>query len=186
RCSVDTESLICLRDNLLLAEDMRKSREAYTDAMLGSTATLAATAVEAEELALAQSLGDLRLLLRTQLDGSLQNYKPVTLGNIGQRRHDNDPTKPDGQDTTPTDPSNPGLTLPPALKPPTPPTTDPTTVAVKPPVTHTMKIINAGEVTKAVFVWDAVNGCWVGAEPTKKPEEDPKPADPGKPETAPK
>ena len=59
-------------------------RRRQADAMLGSTVTLAATPEEAEQLSLAAALGELRLLLRTPLDGPGNvNYKPVTIGGPG-------------------------------------------------------------------------------------------------------
>ena len=57
----DSKTQIVLQDMLVLAVDMKRTRDEGSDAVLGSTATLAATPEEAEQLSLAQSLGDLRL-----------------------------------------------------------------------------------------------------------------------------
>ncbi len=50
----DSKTQIVLQDMLVLAVDMKRTRDEGTDAVLGSTATLAATPEEAEQLSLAR------------------------------------------------------------------------------------------------------------------------------------
>lgn len=79
----DSKAQIILQDMLVLAVDMKNTREDGQQSMLGSTATLAAKPDEAGELSLAASLGDLRLLLRSPLDQEHPKYKPVTIADLG-------------------------------------------------------------------------------------------------------
>ncbi len=169
----DSETRIFLQDMLVLAVDMNRTREEGKDAMLGSTATLAATPEETEQLALAGSLGDLRLLLRTPLDGPGNvKYKPVTIADLGRKLHSQgDPNKPDASDTDPAV-GDTATTLPafPKVDKTPPP---PVVVAEKtpPPVkTFTMRIVNGDTVSWAVFKWDADNNCWEGDEAQRKPD----------------
>jgi pilus assembly protein CpaB len=193
----DSETQIFLQNMLVLAVDMNKTREADKDTMMGTTATLAATPEEAEQLSLAQALGDLRLLLRTPLDGEGDlKYKPVTLTDLAHRLHTEDPTKPGGTDTDPAAGGTNGTGLPTLPKvatqtptTPTPPAPVVEKVADKtppPPKTFTMKIKTGETVTWAVFKWDNLNNCWEGDEADHQADDAPKSKDAAKPEDAPK
>src|SRR5947209_16043022 len=161
---------------LVLAVDQKNTRDDGQTSVLGSTATLATTPEEAEQLALASSLGELRLLVRTPLDKGTVNYKPVTMGELGRQKHPkgSDPTNPDDPTTT-----DPGATA--TL--PTLPTVDKTPAPVKSPElpedkdpkTHTLKIISGDTTTKHIFIWDNKAGGWQGDD-SKKPDA-PKPED---------
>ena len=195
RGDVDSETQIILQDMLVLAVDMKNTRQEGETAMLGSTATLAATPEEAEQLALASALGDLRLLLRTPLDRTNPKYKPITMPDLARQRRVDDQNKLDAAEADAAANGNGAGTVPTLPKADKAPTPAPEKVADKtpppPPVTHVMKIVTGETVTRVKFVWDKENSCWEGDETAKrsdgsKPEDAAKPADAGKPEDAPK
>jgi pilus assembly protein CpaB len=64
----DSQARIILQNMMVLAVDMQDQRDATTKAMMGQTVTLAASPEEATRLALAQSIGELRLLLKSGAD----------------------------------------------------------------------------------------------------------------------
>jgi len=180
----DSETRIILQDMLILAVDTKNTRDEGQVSVLGSTATLATTPQEAQDLALASSLGDLRLLVRSPLDKEKPNYKPITIADLGhsQRQNGSDPT------TNPDDPTTSSgavATLPtlPAVQPKPEPVVE--KPAPPPQVTHTLRIESGDTVSKTVFVWDGEHKCWEGGEGRKadaaKPEDAPKP-DAAKPE----
>ncbi len=185
----DSQAQIFLQDMLVLAVDMKRTRDQDQEAVLGSTATLAASPEQAEQLSLAQALGDLRLLLRTPLDGQANlKYKAVKIDDLTHPLHTEDPNKPDGPDT---DPASGGAVtslpaLPKVVAPVVPPV-EPVKVAVAPPPpkTFTMKIKNGETVSWAVFKWDDLNNCWEGDEAAQA-DDAPKAKDVVKPEDAPK
>ncbi len=164
----DSKAQIILQDMLVLAVDMKNTREDGQQSMLGSTATLAAKPDEAGELSLAASLGDLRLLLRSPLDQEHPKYKPVTIADLGRQRRGGNDGKSDSTDVASADnvtatlPNLPKLDKTPApAKAPEPP----------PPVTHIMRIQSGGDPSDwhdETFTWDGKNNCWIGGMPTKK------------------
>ncbi len=169
----NSKAQIILQDMLVLAVDMKNTREDGQQSMLGSTATLAAKPEEAGELSLAASLGDLRLLLRSPLDQEHPRYKPVTIADLGRQRHGPDDGKADSTDVASAD--NITATL------PNLPKVDKTPATVKapekapepPPLTHIMRIESGGDPLdwhNVPFTWDAKNNCWIGGTPTKKSE----------------
>lgn len=176
----DSHSQIILQDMLVLAVDQKNTREDGQTSILGSTATLATTAEEAEELALASSLGELRLLLRSPLDRGNVRYKPVTMVDLArqQRPKDGDTTASPDDPTTNSGASAVLPTLPTVDKKPEP---KPEPVAEKPDPakTHTLRIESGDTVNRTIFVWDKEHNCWEGGEAKRK-------ADAPKPEDAPK
>jgi pilus assembly protein CpaB len=189
RGDTDSQAQIVLQDMLVLAVDMKNTRDDGQTSMLGSTATLATTPEEAEGLALASSLGDLRLLLRTPLDQGQRKYKPVTIEGIPHQGREGEPR----HDTSETSTPDSGYSSLPTLPKATPPATEAPKVsdrAANAPKSFTMKVVNAGEVSHWIYYWDDEHGCWQGEEldrqpEDKKPEDAPKKTD-GKPQEAPK
>jgi pilus assembly protein CpaB len=64
----DSSARIILQNMMVLAVDTQDQRDPTTKAMMGQTVTLAATPEESTRLALAQSIGELRLLLKSGAD----------------------------------------------------------------------------------------------------------------------
>ncbi len=189
----ESKSQIILQDMLVLAVDMKNTRQEGETSMLGSTATLAAMPEEAEQLALAGSLGDLRLLLRRPGDTSPAKYKPVGLGDLARQTRLNDPKKSDDADPSSNANDNATATIPVIPKPDKTPTPAPVTVAEKTPdpVTHTLRIENGEDVSETVFEWDTKRDSWKVDPNAKKPDAkksdgSAKPADAGMAQDAPK
>ena len=182
----DSNAQIIMQDMLVMAVDMKKTRDDGQDSMLGNTVTLAAKPEDAERLSLAAQLGDLRLLIRNPLDSEKPTYKLVTMTEIPRQGRDVDDGKADGMDVASGGGITAGLpTLPkvggkaPAKAPEQP--------AEVTPVTHTMRIESGDTVSKTVFVWNDKDNCWEGGEPAKKADA-PKPdgADKGEESPQPK
>jgi pilus assembly protein CpaB len=182
RGDTDSETRIILQNMLVLAVDTTKTREDGRDTILGTTATLAATPEEAEQLSLAQSLGDLRLLLRTQMDASHQNYKPVTLGALGHQQHPHDDGTAQHSDDSDTGTS--GVATLPSLPHVGASGTPEKAPEMDPAKTHVMRINNGDSHNKVIFTWDKDHNRWEGDEPDKKPDAA-RPADAPRPDAAP-
>ena len=185
RGDAESTTQIIQQDMLILAVDQKETRDEGQRSILGNTATLAATAEQAEQLTLASSMGELRLLLRSPLDTETPKYKPLTLDDM-TRDLKAESAKNDSTDVASTGGISVVLpALPKIDKTPTPPVAvvDKTPAPPPSPVTHTLRIESGDSVTKAVFVWDEKNACWEGGPAAKKaaapkPEDAPKaPAD---------
>ncbi len=147
--------------------------------MLGTTVTLAAKPEESEQLSLAASLGDLRLLLRTPLDQEKPTYKAVHIADLPNHSKGIDESMTESTDVASTGTTGPALpTLPPLDKSPAETsvvdkTPEPAPVVDKapeppPPVTHTLRIESGESVSTTKFVWDEKNNSWAGGLPAKK------------------
>jgi pilus assembly protein CpaB len=142
-------SRIILQDVLVLAVDQQKVRESDKAAIPASTVTLQIKPDEAEKLSLAASLGELRLILRSEDDHEVvhtHGSRPsdVVHGAGGGSNSDDPGSASGGAATSPKIPDVPA-------GPPAP------VVAVKPEPepeikTHTLTIYNGDVPTKAVFV----------------------------------
>ncbi|HVS38331.1 MAG TPA: Flp pilus assembly protein CpaB [Gemmataceae bacterium] len=187
RGDVDSDTQIILQNMLVLAVDQINQRADDKPTMLGTTATLAATPEEAQQLALAQSLGDLRLLLRQPTDDVALKIKPSSIGQLGhQRRSDGDKPVIDDPDTAYNGGSS-GGGIPNLLKPePKPPEVRPAPpVVVETPKTHELEIHNGDDDITFVYVWDKENNRWLKDHAAKTPEA-PKSEDAPKSQDAPK
>jgi pilus assembly protein CpaB len=80
-----SEARIFLQDMLVLAVDAVHHRNPETASMLGQTVTLAATPDEATKLALAASLGELRLLLRSAGDKAVVRRSVTRLEDLDRQ-----------------------------------------------------------------------------------------------------
>ena len=150
----ETETKTILQDMLVMAVDTKAVRDPESQAMLGQTVTLAATPEESQQLALAASMGDLRLVLRPVGDDKKVVMRGAKVGDLGKQAPDR-ANDDDGKE----DESRPTVQLPKQL-PPVDPKPEAKVEAPEPPrVTHKMKI-RTGEVElSAVFVQDD-EGNW--------------------------
>jgi pilus assembly protein CpaB len=181
-----------LQDMLVLAVDTTAQRDPSQPTILGSTVTLAAKPEEIQRLALAQTLGELRLALRATGDTERVQMRDTKVNDLNKPIHDLGGLTEDPQAVAMTPPPVP--TLPPTLPPPPPETKPEPVPEVKatpkdePPVeTHTMIIYNGEYVQRAVFV-KGENGGWkigstTGDDPPRRPP--PPPVAPVKPEQTP-
>ncbi|HWG47258.1 MAG TPA: Flp pilus assembly protein CpaB [Gemmataceae bacterium] len=164
--SSESESKIIMQNMLVLAVDTTAVRDTQTQSILGSTVTLAATPEEANRLALATALGELRLTLRTPDDTRIVRLPGAKWGDLGKPTRDGSVNK--DEETLSTSSAPPVPTLPPLPKElPTTPT--PTPAVVKTPEkapeptplqTHTLTIISGDYVQKAVFTMDPIEKVW--------------------------
>jgi len=156
-----------LQNMLVLAVGEIATRDGEKNTILGSTVTLAAKPDEAQKLILAQSCGELKLLLRKFDDLEKRNVKVTTTSAFSKGA-----TASSGTSGSEEDPANggksfsgipdvPGAAPGVAAKEPEP--------VVKPPKTHTLTIYNGETVTKAIYT-EADNG---GEASTKVQQPDP-------------
>jgi pilus assembly protein CpaB len=202
----DSSAQIIMQDMMVLAVDLKNTRDDGQQAMLGNTVTLAAKPEQSERLSLAASLGDLRLLLRTPLDQEKPSYKAVHIADL-PHGPEKEAGQTDSTDVATTASVGPALpTLPPLDKTPAPTPVVEKVPELPPAVTHTLRVESGGDPAKwhnVSFVWDEKNSCWVGGVPAKKAdvkkseddskagetdatEESPKPKAPVKAKSAPK
>jgi pilus assembly protein CpaB len=80
----ETETKTILQDMLILAVDTKAVRDPESQAMIGQTVTLAATPEESQQLALAASMGDLRLVLRPVGDDAKVRMRSAKVGDLGK------------------------------------------------------------------------------------------------------
>jgi len=153
---------IILQNVLVLAVDVNKTREENKDTYLGTTVTIAAKPEDAQQFALAQALGELRLILRGAGDDNVVTLKDVTFKDIGKQRHDGGTEE---TPETPVKPSNPGIEIAPPVaekseNPPVMVKTDekPPVADDKPVETHIMTITVGADTTKATFIKDEKEG----------------------------
>lgn len=153
----DSESKIILQNMLVLAVDTKNNREDGQSTILGQTVTLAAKPEEAQQLSLASSIGELKLILRALGDEKIDPVRSARINQLGQQRFDPAP----GSEPTATVAA---ATPVPAVLPPLPakveaPAEEPKPEPeAKPVKTHTLTIYEGEYVSKHVFVWDDKEG----------------------------
>ncbi|HXG12416.1 MAG TPA: Flp pilus assembly protein CpaB [Gemmataceae bacterium] len=149
-------SRIVMQNMLVLAVDLVRDRDPEKNAIIPSVVTLACTPAEAEQLAMAQSMGEIRLVLRPYGEEQpvhTKGARPVDIARansaassgVAQETENADPRLPPGVDSIPdfgpaAKPSQPTPPEPPKVEPP------------PPPKTHTLVIQNGKSVTETVFV----------------------------------
>jgi pilus assembly protein CpaB len=84
-----------LQNMLVLAIDQIDTKDQEKKAIVSSTVTLAVTPEEAQELALAQQLGELRLVLRPPDDNEIAKIKPVKPDDIRNAKKQGKPGSPE-------------------------------------------------------------------------------------------
>jgi pilus assembly protein CpaB len=187
----ESVSKIILQNMLVLAVDTIASRDNQTTSLLGSTVTLAATPEEAQRLALASNLGELRLTLRAPEDNKIVRLPGSKWEDLGKPTHDNSAGKEDEGSSVVSAPPVPSLPPLPTNVPP------PTSMAQKTPEkpelpapaaeTHTMTIVTGDYVQKAVFTLDPIQKVWTNGAldngsddaPPRRPAPSSSPAHPG-------
>jgi pilus assembly protein CpaB len=175
-------SQIIMQDVLVLAVDGNFIKSSENTHMLGTTVTLAVTPEDGQRLALASSMGELRLTLRP-----LDDHERVTVRaakpNDLNRQGDSGTTSTGDDEKVATAPTTPRFPLNPVAAPTTTPTqTEPTPVVkVEPPQedpkkTHVMTLITGEYTTKSVFVWDDKEGNWSAPASSKSQPDEPAPS----------
>ncbi len=140
-------SRIILQDVLVLAVDQQHVRESDKTAIPASTVTLQLKPDEAEKLSLAASLGELRLILRSEDDHEVVHTagsRPSDVVHANGGGGSDDGSAPGSSVTSPKIPDVPAA-----------PAAPPTVVKADPEPevrTHTLTIYNGEVPTKAVFV----------------------------------
>ncbi len=155
----EAETKTILQDMLILAVDTKAVRDPESQAMLGQTVTLAATPEEAQQLALAASMGDLRLVLRAVGDDAKVRLKSAKVNDLGKPAGDRTPDL-ENKDEEPRAVAQLPAKLP-EVKPAVPETKveEPKEAPEPPRETHKMKITSGESVFTAVFVKDD-DGSW--------------------------
>jgi pilus assembly protein CpaB len=167
--AADAQTKVLLQDMLVLAVDQSSQRDPNEPTKLGNTVTLAAKPEEAQRLALASTLGELRLTLRALGDNERIRLPATKLSEFDRpiREGSNDETQlVQAPPPVPTLPKLEALPPPPTAETkPTPKEKEkPKPEPEEPPVkTHTMTIVNGEYVQKAVFVEDPQEGWKNGA-----------------------
>ncbi len=178
----DANSSIILQDMLVLAVDTKNSRDPESQSMLGSTVTLAVTIEEATRLALAASLGDVRLLLRSHDDREKSHTRGTRLHDLSRPLVKNtDPTLSDpdavASASTPKIPDN----LPAApTDPPVNPMVEPAPPEPKQPKQHELVIISGDLQSTHVFEQQE-DGTWKKGSAVRKNVEGDEPPRPARP-----
>jgi pilus assembly protein CpaB len=184
----ESETKIILQNMLVLAVDTQDNKDPEKKAILGQTVTLSAKPEEAQRLALAQKLGELRLILRPAGDKEVVSVKPAKPHDLARPPSGLGAESDDGPSSSAAPPPVPPL-------PPVGVAAGPAPAASAPerkeePVDkHTLTIINGDNVQKAVFTkpkgsdtWE--NGVARGAGGEDTPPS-PRPAPPAAPAAAP-
>jgi pilus assembly protein CpaB len=175
--AAEAQTKVLLQDMLVLAVDMTSQRDPNQPAMLGNTVTLAAKPEEAERLALASSLGELRLTLRALGDHERRRLPVTRFGELDKPIRESNTDEPQVALTppVPTLPKLEALPPPPAAE-VKPEKEKPKPEPEQPPArTHTMLIVNGEYIRKAVFIEDPQEGWKDGAlnredgPPARKP-----------------
>jgi pilus assembly protein CpaB len=159
----ESSSKIILQNMLVLAVDTIANRDNQTNSILGSTVTLAATPEEAQRLALAAALGELRLTLRTPDDNRIVRLPSAKWEDLGKPIRDDNAAGKDEEEATTLASAPPVPPLPPLPKDAPPPMALTEKVPEKappPPQTHTMTIVTGDYVQKAVFTLDPIEKVW--------------------------
>jgi pilus assembly protein CpaB len=175
----ESESKIILQNMLVLAVDQKHNKELDGGpTILGQTVTLAATPEEAQQLALAGAVGELRLILRGAGDNEISRFRPSKISDLGRQRVDALREKSDEDlvaagSLLPTSiPEPPRVGLPP-VAPVLPMVEEEPKVEEPPPVTHTLTIINGDATSRVVFVKDK-DGGWNAQVTAGQPLEAPR------------
>jgi pilus assembly protein CpaB len=159
---------IILQNMLVLAVDVNDKQEEGKRNYLGTTVTIAAKPEEAAELALAVSMGEIRLTLRGAGDDRILTIKDTTPKDFGKATKtdgsSSDPGSDSGTQVAKGPPSPPTIpTLPPVdeKKPddqPAPKPEDKPVVEEPPVETHEMTITIGSDTFKAKFIKDEKEG----------------------------
>jgi Flp pilus assembly protein CpaB len=185
---------IILQNMLVLAVDVNDKTEEGKRTYLGTTVTIAAKPEETAELALAASLGEIRLILRGAGDNKIVTVKDTTPKDFGKATKTNGGPTDDGSDSGTAVAKGPAApptipTLPPVeeKKSDDPPTIKPEEKpgAEEPPVeTHEMTITIGSDTFKAKFIKDEKEG-WKSTL-NRNGDDEPSPSKPkAKPTTTP-
>jgi pilus assembly protein CpaB len=173
----DPSSKVVLQNMLVLAVDTQDQRNPEQKTIIGQTVTVAATANEATRLALAGSIGELRLMLKGHGDTKRIGNVVVKASDLDKPLSQNDTS--DKVETTPTPP-------PTAVKLPViteeekgvVKVEEPKPVIEKPRKRHVMTIINGTQRERAVFTEgddDDIESSPANETPTAPPKKEEKP-----------
>lgn len=185
-------SRIILENMLVLAVDQMNTRDGEKVAHVASTVTLEAKPDEAEKLAMAGAMGELRLVLRNNEDEDPSGTRGARPSDVVRGKAGGDAkTEEEGKTETAGPVVAPKVPDVPVAPAPTP--EPPKVVAVPPPPkTHTLTVYNGESVTRAVYVVgkeNEENGTEITRSepgiPAKKPEPPtPTPTEPSPPPAA--
>lgn len=171
------ESRIILQNMLVLAVDNKETKDADQRSMIGQTVTLSAKPEEAQKLSLAQSLGELQLVLRPFGDNAFINQPAISrrdLERMPTEVSSAELKEEDGGQARPQAPAVP--ILPPVIQ---DAPKEPEKVVEAPPApprkvveTHTLVIQNGFDrFQKAVFTREPGQKVWKNGQIGRTPEE---------------
>jgi hypothetical protein len=144
----DASARIILQNMLVLAVDTQDQRDEKTRSIIGQTVTLAATSEEATRLSLAQSVGELRLLLKNSNDSKRTETTEARVDDLKRPLHNDDGTERETRSLPKT-----LVNLPPVTEEPRAPEPVPVVKKEEPRrKRHVMTIVNGQTTDKAVFL----------------------------------
>jgi pilus assembly protein CpaB len=171
------ESKIILQNMLVLAVDTKDNKEPDQRSILGQTVTLAAKPEEAQRLALAQTLGELQLILRASGDREPVHLKPLRASDLN-----NPLVEGGGSDSREDEAARAHQTAAPVpvlpavvgQAPEEKPEEKPAPVAEVPAKkveTHTMTIQNGENAQRAIFTRDEGEAAWKNGQLGRIPDD---------------
>jgi pilus assembly protein CpaB len=178
----DSTSKIVLQGMLVLAVDMQDKRNPDQTSILPQTVTLAATPEEATRLALASSLGELRLLPKSPLDTRRVNVVTARASDLDKPFVQTDINDKGDSALNPPVKTTPLASLT-EEKGATPEPVAPVAPVEKPRKKHVMTIINGASKEKAIFVEGDSEDDDVPSTPKKETSSDEKAEGKAKPAT---
>jgi pilus assembly protein CpaB len=146
----DASARIILQNMLVLAVDTQDKRDEKLTTMMGQTVTLAATSEEAARLSLAQSLGELRLLLKNTNDLKRTTTTEARADDLRKPLHNDSGNDEEARPAPKAIASLPVLTE--EAKQPEPVVPEPVKKAPAKRKRHVMTIVNGSNTDKAVFL----------------------------------
>jgi Flp pilus assembly protein CpaB len=170
------ESRIILQNMLVLAVDNKETKDADQRSMIGQTVTLSAKIEEAQKLSLAQSLGELQLVLRPFGDNAFVHQPAVNRKDLERAPTDNSGTDPKEEETArASQQPAPVPVLPPIIQ-DAPEKKEVKVVEAPPPPkkviqTHTLTILVGERQQKAVFTKEPGQKAWRNGQIGRTPEE---------------
>jgi Flp pilus assembly protein CpaB len=170
------ETKLILQNMLVLAVDNKDTKDADQRSMAGQTVTLSAKLEEAQRLQLAQSAGELQLVLRPFGDSTYQHVRATSLKDLDRPLSTDSVVDPKEEEAAQARPqAAPVPILPPVADQPKEKEEPKPVVQAPPPPkveTHTMVIQNgADHYQKAIFTREVGHKAWKNGQIGRTPDE---------------